>query len=876
MANVAFAFSVGNLQMTNNVTTATTSDATKFNITITDNPTGEDVTYIVINTSLFSSGVGVTNLFCGWGFTNSSTYSADASTIVNCSNVTGHRSFLNTSAGPAWLNITYSQVAPSTPNVTAWQYALNVTVGNSTGGGQSNYTEIIVNDNDVPVVYYYSPSTFTPGQVYPGAAGTSMSSTVSFVYGVTDNSNNYGACYVYGNFTGGSGAFARNASNTSVVLGSYQQNTISVTMADGTYVWNINCSDAAGYTAFNATNRTLYVDAHTPIITYAATNNTDIFYSNCTGNKIINISVNANNETGLGVNATVYNTSGLLFSDNDVSLATGALAGSATKAMYYSQGYYRANFTISAIGSGFVGTPIFITASDGLNTNNSVNLTGSTPVIYDMTVPTGLGGATSNFCYLADFGNISNLTFEKVGLGKILFTQNVNMSTQSQGEKLQQLSTAMDIVNKTIYLNSTYFSELNLTANLTMYNLLFMGIPNLTYSAQGSTDVNACPTSLCGNMSWTNSTTGVIGGNLTFQVSHFTNYTADGDAPTISASSPSGTQTSGTVIIAVTTNEKAHCKYDTTNVAYSSMGTDFSSTDSTSHTATLSLTNGAYIYYVLCADVTNNTMTTATAISFSVAITTTTSGGGGGGSSSAGGEPTETQTLSGVQAGSIGTVTLTNTQLAVSSMEITAASAIQNGQLTVTQSSSLPASVSSAVGETVYKYVTISESGIATDSVKSAKVRFKVAKSWLTDNNFKAADMVLSRYSGGAWTELTTRQTNEDSNYNYYEADSPGLSVYAIKIKTAAAGTTTGGTETNETVTGGGNETSGGTGGAGGTTTTPGYVTTIIIVAVLAIAAGGIWLYINRAKEIGRLPWRKNVGFKSADKQGKKPFKYVG
>jgi hypothetical protein len=59
-------------------------------------------------------------------------------------------------------------------------------------------------------------------------------------------------------------------------------------------------------------------------------------------------------------------------------------------------------------------------------------------------------------------------------------------------------------------------------------------------------------------------------------------------------------------------------------------------------------------------------------------------------------------------------------------------------------------------------------------------VEFKVEGAWMSDNDVDPATIVLSRYSGGAWDALPTSKLREDSDYAYYSAVSPGLSIFAI------------------------------------------------------------------------------------------------
>jgi hypothetical protein len=61
---------------------------------------------------------------------------------------------------------------------------------------------------------------------------------------------------------------------------------------------------------------------------------------------------------------------------------------------------------------------------------------------------------------------------------------------------------------------------------------------------------------------------------------------------------------------------------------------------------------------------------------------------------------------------------------------------------------------------------------------------FKVEKSWLTSNNLEAKDIQFLRYVNG-WTATTVRILSNDSTYVYYEATSPGLSLFAIAAEGA-------------------------------------------------------------------------------------------
>jgi len=104
---------------------------------------------------------------------------------------------------------------------------------------------------------------------------------------------------------------------------------------------------------------------------------------------------------------------------------------------------------------------------------------------------------------------------------------------------------------------------------------------------------------------------------------------SDTTPPTISNGTPSGTLTYGTTSanMTVTTNETSTCKYGTSNVAYASLPSTFTTTGSTSHSQSLSgLTNGgSYTYYVRCIDGSGNADTSSSTISYSVSNTPSSS-----------------------------------------------------------------------------------------------------------------------------------------------------------------------------------------------------------------------------------------------------------
>jgi len=65
--------------------------------------------------------------------------------------------------------------------------------------------------------------------------------------------------------------------------------------------------------------------------------------------------------------------------------------------------------------------------------------------------------------------------------------------------------------------------------------------------------------------------------------------------------------------------------------------------------------------------------------------------------------------------------------------------------------------------------------------VKDVEIEFKVPKSWLDAKKYDKEKIALIRYYDG-WSTLDTALIDEDNNYIYYRAQSPGFSIFAVKV----------------------------------------------------------------------------------------------
>ena len=72
------------------------------------------------------------------------------------------------------------------------------------------------------------------------------------------------------------------------------------------------------------------------------------------------------------------------------------------------------------------------------------------------------------------------------------------------------------------------------------------------------------------------------------------------------------------------------------------------------------------------------------------------------------------------------------------------------------------------------------------DNIQNAAVDFKVEKSWMQENSIDQSSVVLYKYNDGSeeWTELPVTLTDEDDDYLYFTAETPGYYSFVITGET--------------------------------------------------------------------------------------------
>jgi hypothetical protein len=341
----------------------------------------------------------------------------------------------------------------------------------------------------------------------------------------------------------------------------------------GQYEYNVNCTNMTGDSNQTA-NRTFIVLEGMGAFILPQT--PDSFFFPGTEPEI-NISVNA---TSPGSNISFVTAD---FSNLSASACDGAPIFNLTN----SSGLWIGSCNISAIsipaGTYPYGATVTAIAYDLLSRqaqNTTVVLLHNlgVPASNDPSNCTRFGSETTNFSTVPNFGAVNfvvdyemNLTCTSSLIANPNFTDgatinltSVNLSTKESADKLANLSSAINVTIgqpgtfsiSRIYVNTTYFQELNTNAIITLFNLPFISQPIVradNASRKGSISVTSwTPTNLSlitGDVFFT--------GTLRFSVSGFSGYNvSENVSPSISIASPAnGNQTNLTsILVNVTVN----------------------------------------------------------------------------------------------------------------------------------------------------------------------------------------------------------------------------------------------------------------------------------------------------------------------------------
>ncbi|MFC1741740.1 hypothetical protein ACFL3V_04355 [Nanoarchaeota archaeon] len=393
------------------------------------------------------------------------------------------------------------------------------------------------------------------------------SAPAALQFNVSDNMGGPYACYLYidGVYNNTANASTANATTTSLSFGA----------VEGSYTWYVNCTDnASNWDA--STGRTVTLDFVGPVINMFDIDEADDFVSDNTANNNITLLVNVT-DTTTGVRYVTANLTDL----------SGSISQNDYENLTYDSGSGLWNLTVTVNDSStwdFEAANITLTAYDYAAHSQAGGQDFYTLILYNMTTPPlqspcfQFSGGTTDFSAETDFVSVDFTVVVDwfysagclyYGLGadnafhtvaKVNFS-GLNMSDDATVQKLSGLQSAL-IVELTpdnnwgdsrVYINTSFFSELNTTATVELYNLPFDDAPNIT------ADVDAAGYN-AGSVvytTYTHPTYGVVG-NLSFNVAGFSGYNiSDSTGPSITVNAPTPNMTTfqgSTRLINVTVN----------------------------------------------------------------------------------------------------------------------------------------------------------------------------------------------------------------------------------------------------------------------------------------------------------------------------------
>lgn len=124
-------------------------------------------------------------------------------------------------------------------------------------------------------------------------------------------------------------------------------------------------------------------------------------------------------------------------------------------------------------------------------------------------------------------------------------------------------------------------------------------------------------------------------------------------------------------------------------------------------------------------------------------------------------------------------------EISIKSLEFETTGNYENVNYTIKKLDDKPADILEEPMEnsTVYEYLdiklTTNEIYMHEEEFEYIKFQFKVEKTWIENNNIDKESITLIRFNNG-WYPLPTSFLFEDELFLYFEAESPGLSIYTV------------------------------------------------------------------------------------------------
>jgi len=125
--------------------------------------------------------------------------------------------------------------------------------------------------------------------------------------------------------------------------------------------------------------------------------------------------------------------------------------------------------------------------------------------------------------------------------------------------------------------------------------------------------------------------------------------------------------------------------------------------------------------------------------------------------------------------------------LVITEMKVKVVNTVSNVKITATKLDARPGTLVSDAPGVVNQYLSIDKVNISEADIEKVTMDFKVEKAWIESNKIDESTVSLYRYANDVWNKLETVKVSDDSASIYYQATSPGLSVFAVAGKSKTA-----------------------------------------------------------------------------------------
>jgi len=620
------------------------------------------------------------------------------------------------------------------------------------GNSQNSSSYTIYVDVTAPTIALSAPSNGT----------WTNDSTPSFQFTPVDNLASTLSCELFIDGT----AYGK---NTSVINGTLTAIVANSSLSDGTKNWYINCTDNASNTGQSATWQ-LKIDTVAPTTTATAVkaDSSSYTFGSWTNSAYVNVTLNAT-DSGAGVDTILYCTDTTNSCTPNLTY-TNAIQISAEGTTYIR---FRANDSAGNIETVKNKTikidktapslvPVSPTQDENVSGTINVQATWSDSLS---------GAAVARFKWInsTDSGTWTALngTLDTTTLSDGSY--NITFWVNDSAGNINQTNVSINVDN-----TAPTFSFVS-PSNNSWHNSSF--VINISASETLSSAKYRWENSTT-NGSWTSMTN--LGGNYwnaTLNISQLAdgNYTLHVNITDNYGNSNDSTllfwvDSTAPTISSFTLSDTSVYKGDTVTASCSATD-NLDSSVSTSVTGIDTSTTGTKTAKCTATDNAGNIATST--VSYTVKSKTIGSSGGSGGAVSV--ETTHLWTL--VEVGESILMKISDERVAFTELSIKVRNRLTDVSLSVENLPDPPVKLEG----NVYQYLRIEKRNIEDKDIDSVKIKFKVKKSWLNENNVE--QLVLKKFIDGEWIEIPTNKIDSSSIYEYYEAITTGLSYFAIAEK---------------------------------------------------------------------------------------------